>query len=242
MNLLVVNPNTSDAMTEDIRKTVERVRSPDTLVTVTALDFGPESLESFYDYTLSGFGLCRLMEQKRELYDGILIACYGDPGLYAAKEICNCPVLGIAETSIAMSCLLGSHFSILAASEKAVPMMENMISQYGMDSRSAGVFPLNMSVLDAEANREKTIERLIEAGERAVLSGAEVLILGCAGMTGFGAPVSQALKIPVLDPVELSFLTLEMMCRGGFRTSKTGLYKTPEKKNIKNKMLLVKNK
>lgn len=241
MNLLVVNPNTSQAMTEDIRKTVERVRSPDTSVTVTGLDFGPEALESFYDYTLSGFGLCRLLENEREKYDGVLVACYGDPGLYAAKEICEGPVLGIAETSMAMSTLLGSRFSILAASDKAVPMMDNMVSQYGMQDRFAGAFSLNMSVLDAESNRDETVSRLIEAGKKAVSKGAEVLILGCAGMTGFGRPVSQALGIPVMDPVETAFLTLEMMCEGGFKTSRKGLYKTPEYKKIKNEKLLTEN-
>lgn len=241
MNLLVINPNTSEAMTEDIRKTVERVRSPDTSVTVKGLDFGPEALESFYDYTLSSFGLCRLLKKEKQIYDGILVACYGDPGLYAAKEICNCPVLGIAETSIAMSFLLGSRFSILAASEKAVPMMENMVSQYGMNHRLAGVFPLDMSVLDAEANRGRTVDRLIEEGEKAVSKGAEVLILGCAGMTGFGEPVSRALGIPVMDPVETAFLALEMMCRGGYKTSRRGLYKAPEKKKIKNENLLTDN-
>lgn len=240
MNLLVVNPNTSEVMTEDIRKTVERVRSPDTSVTVTGLDFGPEALESFYDYTLSGFGLCRLLEKEKERYHGILIACYGDPGLYAAKEICNCPVLGIAEASIAMSLLMGSRFSILAASEKAAPMMENMVRQYGMENRFAGVFPLNMSVLEAESNQEEAVKRLIEKGQKAVSKGAEVLILGCAGMTGFGGPVSEALGIPVLDPVETGYLALEMMCRGGYKTSKKGLYQTPHKKNIKNATLLTK--
>ena len=140
-----------------------------------------------------------------------------------------------------MSFLLGSRFSILAASEKAVPMMENMVSQYGMDHRLAGVFPLNMSVLDAEANREETISRLIEEGKKAVAKGAEVLILGCAGMTGSGGPVSQALGIPVMDPVETSFLVLEMMCRGGYKTSKKGLYKTPEEKKIKRGHLLTEN-
>ena len=240
MKLLVINPNTSEAMTEDIRNTVNRVKRPDTTVTVTKLDFGPEGLESFYDYALSAFGLCRLLHKEKEHYDGVLVACYGDPGLYAAKEICQCPVLGIAETSIAMSLLMGGSFAVLAASEKAVPMMENMISQYGMKARSAGVFPLNMGVLDAEANRDETISRLIEKGRTAISKGAEVLILGCAGMTGFSEPVKKALGVPVIDPVEISFLTLEMMCRGGFGTSKIGLYKTPDQKNVKNIELLLK--
>lgn len=239
MNLLVVNPNTSDAMTEDIRRTVERIKYSETSVMVMGLDFGPESLESFYDYTLSGFGLCRLLEKGKDMYDGILIACYGDPGLYAAKEICTCPVIGIAEASMSASLLLGSRFSVLAASEKAVPMMENMIFQYGMQDRSAGVYSINMSVLNAETAKDETIGRLIKEGKKAISKGAEVLILGCAGMTGLGETVSRILEVPVIDPVETAFLTLEMICRGGLGISKKGLYKTPDEKKIQNKRLLI---
>lgn len=68
-----------------------------------------------------------------------------------------------------------------------------------------------MSVMDAEENSEKTIQRLIEQGREAIKRGAEVLILGCAGMTGYHEPVSKALGVPVLDPVEVTFLQLEML-------------------------------
>ena len=101
MKLLVVNPNTSDAMTEGIRETIDLVRMPGVEVEIAGVDFGPEALESFYDYTLAGFALCRYLENAKEKYDGVMIACFGDPGLYAVKEICQCPVLGIAETSMA---------------------------------------------------------------------------------------------------------------------------------------------
>lgn len=241
MRLLVMNPNTSAAMTEDIRVTVDKIRMPGVEVEVACPDFGPEALESFYDYSLASFGVCRFLENAKEKYDGVMIACFGDPGLYAIKELCQCPVLGIAETSMAVSLLLGSRFAILAASDKAVSMMENMVDQYGMGYRCAGVFPLSMSVLDAEENSDKTIQRLIEEGRKAMEHGAEVLILGCAGMTGYSEPVSKALGIPVLDPVEVTFLQLEMLCRGGYNTSEAGLYKTPDLKNIKNKKLLEDN-
>ena len=69
--------------------------------------------------------------------------------------------------------------------------MDNMVDQYGMEYRYAGVFPLSMSVMDAEENSEKTIQRLIEQGREAIKRGAEVLILGCAGMTGYHEPVSK---------------------------------------------------
>ncbi|MDR2181952.1 MAG: aspartate/glutamate racemase family protein [Treponema sp.] len=238
MKLLVINPNTSAGMTEDIRQTIERIKSPGVQVTVTSPDFGARSLESFYDYTLAGFAICRLLDTARGDYDGVLIACYGDPGLYAAKEICACPVLGIAEASISLSLLLGSRFAILAASEKAVPMMENMISQYDVRGRFAGVLPLGMSVLDAEKHKQQTIERLIEAGGKAAANGAEVLILGCAGMTGMKEAVAGALNVVVLDPVECSYQMLEMICRCGYKVSKRGLYAPPAVKEIVRKELL----
>ena len=228
MKLLVVNPNTSDAMTEGIRETIDLVRMPGVEVEIAGVDFGPETLESFYDYTLAGFALCRYLENAKEKYDGVMIACFGDPGLYAVKEICQCPVLGIAETSMAVALLLGSRFAILAASEKAVSMMDNMVDQYGMEYRY-------------EENSEKTIQRLIEQGREAIKRGAEVLILGCAGMTGYHEPVSKALGVPVLDPVEVTFLQLEMLARGKIETSKAGLYKAPDAKKMKNKRLLVNN-
>lgn len=239
MKLLVINPNTSTEMTEDIRITVDRIKSADVQVTVTSPDFGPRALESFFDYTLAGFGICRYLVHHRDEYDGVLIACYGDPGLYAVKEICDIPVLGIAETSIALSTLMGSRFAILAASEKAVPMMENMVSQYDMKARFAGVLPLKMSVLDAEKNKQQAINRLIEVGQVAVDRGAEVLILGCAGMTGMKDPVAEALGVPVLDPVECGYHMLEMMCRYGYKMSKKGLYNTPAPKDLENPGLLM---
>lgn len=240
MNLLIINPNTSEAMTNDIKRTIHRIKQQDTQVTVAFPDFGPEGLESFYDYALSAFGLCRLLEKEKTQYDGILIACFGDPGLYAAKEICDCPVFGIAEASMSAALLLGAKFAVLAASDKAVPMMENMIQQYGMKERCSGVFSLNMGVLEAEADEEEAVERLIEKGKTAIQNGAEVLILGCAGMTGYADLVKEQLDIPVIDPVEAAFLVLEAFCRAGYKVSKKGLYQTPDQKKIKNEDLFLK--
>jgi allantoin racemase len=237
MNLLIINPNTSKEMTEGIRDTVSQVAAQGTSFEVVSPDFGPQSLESFYDYGLAAFGIARLIKKHGD-YDGILIACYGDPGLYGVKELCVCPVIGIAEGSISISLLMGYKFGILAASEKAVPMMNNMVAQYGLVHRLAGVWALNMSVLDVEKNKEQAIDLLIKTGKKAVYAGAEVLILGCAGMTGMKERVEKTLGVPILDPVECGFRLLEMMVRGGMSTSKSGLYAAPAPKIVANSVLL----
>ena len=238
MKLLIINPNTCAEMTADILATAKASVSAGVQVDVVQPDFGPESLESFYDYGLAAFGVSRLLERAGE-YDGVLIACYGDPGLYAVKEKCGCPVLGIAEASISLSLLMGYKFGILTAANKPVPMMENMVAGYGQKERLAGVWPLDMSVLDVEANKDEAISRLMKVGKRALEAGAEVLILGCAGMTGMAKPVEEALGVPILDPVACGCKLLEMMTGAGYATSKVGLYATPAPKSIDRNDLLV---
>lgn len=238
MKLLVINPNTCEEMTDDIRYTIQKIVSANVVCEVVSPDFGPRSLESFYDYSLATFGIQRLLYKKESDYNGILIACFGDPGLFSYKEIANCPVLGIAESSISMSLLLGDKFAILGASNKAIPMMSNMVRQYGLDTRFAGAWALNMSVLDVESNKQEATKRLIATGQAAKEKGADVLILGCAGMTGLTTPVEEALQMPILDPVECGYRALEMMVFAGYKTAKSGLFSTPSAQQIVREELL----
>ena len=236
--LLIINPNTSKEMTLDIEKTINKCKSKNIDAFVQHPDFGPESLESFYDYSLATFGTIRFIEKEKENYDGILIACFGDPGLYAIKEMVNYPVIGIAEASISISNLLGQKFAILVALDKAVSLMKDMVRQYGMEDRCAAIEPLNISVLDIEKNKEQNIKKLIDVSKIAIEKGAEVLILGCAGMTGMHKEIERTLNIPVIDPVECGYKVLEMMVLSKFNISKKGLYMTPPKKQIEKSKLL----
>lgn len=236
--ILVINPNTSLEMTKDIKETIFKVKSLDIDVEINNPDFGPTSLESYYDYSLASFGCLRLMENIDTEYDGILIACFGDPGLYAMKEKMKGIVLGIAESSIMIANLLGQKFAILAALDKAVALMKDMVQQYGMNDRCATIEALNLNVEIIEKNKEESIRKLIMIGEKALSKGAEVLILGCAGMTGMKDKIEEKLGIPVLDPVECGYRVLEMLVKGEYKISKKGLYMSPPLKNIKNEHLL----
>ena len=238
MKLLIINPNTSEAMTEDIRRTILMVKNKEIDIEVIHSDFGAESLESFYDYTLASFGMIRCLKKHVKDYDGILIACFGDPGLYAIEEISDCPVVGIAEASMGIANLLGAKFSILAASEKASPMMDYLVTGYGMQARSAGTVAINMSVLDVEQNKEEAIEKLVNAGRIAKNRGAEVLILGCAGMTGISESVEKRLGIRVLDPVFIGYSVLEMLVAKNISVGKSGLLSTPKPKEVLKENLL----
>lgn len=239
--VLVVNPNTNIEMTQAIEKTTGSLLRPGMEATVIKAEGGFEALESFYDYSIAAVAVMSTLN-KIELndYDGVLIACFGDPGLYAFKESLSIPVVGIAEASIAMSLLLGASFSIITASDKAVPMMENMVAQYGQSQRCAGVFSTGASVLALEEDEEKTAALLLKVGQTAVEHGAEVLLLGCAGLTGYSSQLEKELSVAVIDPIVAGFKMLEAILTSGYTVSRRGLYQAPPSKPVTNMPFLVK--
>lgn len=223
---LVINPNTSAAMTEGIRATAARVFQAPWSCRVVNAPAGPESLESWRDYQLAGAAILPLIQEHPDA-DGVVVACFGDPGLYALKEIAPVPVVGLSESSISLALLLGGKFGILAAMDRAVSLMDSMVRTYGLEARYAGTVALNMRVLDLERDHAQTLEALAQAGSALASRGADVMLLGCAGLTGFTAEVMRRVPLAIVDPVEAGCRMLKTLVEAGLNTSRAGLYTRP---------------
>jgi allantoin racemase len=223
---LVINPNTSDSMTAEIEETAQRVFLPPWNCIVSAAPAGPESLESWSDYHLAGIAVLPLLEKHADV-DGIVLACFGDPGLYLLKESCSVPVVGIAEASMSLAVLLGARFGILAGMRRAVELMDSMVRTNGFESRYAGTVSLEMRVLDFDKDRSTTLKVLERASRQLRDTGAEVLLLGCAGLTAFVQDLQARVEMPVIDPVEAGCRMLQTLFATGLNTSHIGLYSKP---------------
>ena len=234
--ILVVNPNTSVSMTSGIAETARAVADPGTEVETIRPERGPESLESFYEYHLATVAVLEAVEPRAAEYDGVVVACYGDPGLYPLKEVLDVPVVGVAEASMATATLLGHGFSVLVALDRAVPMMENLARWYGLDDRLVSVEPTGLSVLELEEDEEYTLSVLAEVGEQALEKGAEVFVLGCSGMSGYEDALADQLDAPVIDPVADAVVTAEGLVRQGLTQSKRGLWASPPAKAMRGEL------
>jgi allantoin racemase len=222
----VINPNTSPAMTAGIRATAEQVFQPPWSCVVAHAPAGPESLESWRDYHLASVCILPLLSDYPEI-DGIVLACFGDPGLYVLKEAAPVPVVGIAEASMSLALLLGGKFGILAGMRRAVELMDSMVRTYGLEPRYAGSYPLDMRVLDFEEHRAETLDALEEAGRALRERGADVLLLGCAGLTSFARDIKARLGMTIVDPVEAGCRLLQTIVDSGLQTSHAGIYARP---------------
>jgi len=235
MRIFVVNPNTSESMTDHLRRELERVKRADTELTVVCSEYGPITIESAYDEALAQPAtLERVRQANEEGYDAVILACFSDPGLDAAKEISEIPVIGIEEATMHVAAMLGHKFSVTTSGRNRVPTRDLHVREHGLESRFASTLVLDMSVAEMDANPEKAKARILEVAREAVAeAGTEVIILGCAGLAGYAADVERELGVVVLDPSSVALKVAEALVDLGLRHSKMARFATPPEKEIK---------
>lgn len=235
MKILVINPNSSKSVTDHIRSELMRIKRVDTEVTVVNPDHGPVSIESAYDETLAAYHTMDLVKKANaEGYDAIVLACFSDPGLDAAKEISDIPVVGIEEATLHMAAMLGHRFSIMTGMRRRIPTREWHVKLRGVESSYASSPSLDMPVLEMDANPEKAKKRILELARKCVEEDrAEVIVLGCAGLAGYAEDIERELGAVVLDPTSVAFKVAEAMADLKLRHSKAGRFSKPPVKEIK---------
>jgi len=235
MKIKIINPNTCQEMTRSIEETARGCARPGTEIVAVSPKCGPISIEDYYDEALATVGVIEEVKTgMKEKFDGFIIACFGDPGLYASRELTESPVVGIAEASFLMACMLGYKFSILSSMDRFKAAKEELLSKYGLVDRCASIRCANVHVLDFEMDKEKAKDALFRAGKQAVEEDrAEVLCLGCAGMGGLDQELELALGVPVIDPVVAAVKMIEGIIDYGKKTSKVMTFQPPEPKEIR---------
>ncbi len=234
MKILVINPNTSQSMTDHIRHELERIKRPDTELTVVCPDKGPETIESAYDEAFAIPPTLELVKKaNQQRYHAVILACFSDPGLEAAKEISKVPVIGIEEATLHVAAMLGAKFSVLTPRQQRIASKREHVHIRGLDHFLASVRSLDLSVAETDSDPERTKKRVLEVSRQAVEDGAEVIVLGCAGMAGYAPELEAKLNIKVLDPAAVALKVAEAMADLGLTQSKIGLFATPPEKMFK---------
>jgi len=204
------------------------IKYQDTHLTVVHAEKAPHTLESFNDYALAVPEMLEWVRRaNKEKYDAIILACFSDPGLEAAREQSEILVMGIEETSFHIAAMLGHRFTIITPLARAVSHMYREARRFGMETALASVRALDLTEIDPAGNEEYVRSRILRVAQQAVEEdGAEVIILGCAGLVGYGRAIESKLGIVVIDPVTLAFKICESLAEIPLRHSKKGLYAT----------------
>src|SRR5437867_4542612 len=230
MKILVINPNSSEAVSSDLHEGARQViaeRGVDVGITTKG---GTRNIDSAFGDYLSGAFMIRTALEAVAVHtpDAVVLAGFGRVGIDAMKEALTIPVVSIAEASMALACVLGHRFTTLTMLQQFIPYQQDLVRYYGFESKSASVRAININVEECAINREKTLRDLTEQIQRVVTEDrAEVVILACAGLCGYDVELSRLAGIPVLDPVTVGVKVAESIVGLGVTHSKVRKFAHP---------------
>ena len=200
-DILVINPNSTVAVTEGIDAALEplRMAGGPAIECITLAD-GPPGIECQADVESVVQPICRAV--KGHHARAYVIACFSDPGLPLAREATPRPVFGIAECAMLNAMMRGERFGIIAILEASVPRHVRYVRALGLGSRFTASRPIGMGIAEL-TDEKKVMERMTAAGTwLRDEQGADVVIMGCAGMARYKGGLEDALGLPIVEPTQ----------------------------------------
>jgi allantoin racemase len=244
MRIVIVNPNTTPAMTETIAVAARQAASSSTEIVAVQPSSGPVSIEGVYDGALAVPGVIEeiLRAEASGCADAYIIACFDDTGLDAARSAAVAPVIGIGEAAFHVASLVSNRFAVITTLARSVSIIERNLTITGLAARCARVHATDIPVLaleDPASNARARISDMIEAAIRD--ERADGIVLGCAGMANLAADLSAAHRLPVIEGVSAATHLAETLVALRLTTSKFGLWASPLPKSYSGPLAHPKN-
>ncbi|MBE3087847.1 MAG: aspartate/glutamate racemase family protein [Chloroflexi bacterium] len=238
---VALSPNVETGASQQIKllyigggKSPQHCAEPFSIVETTGFDAGTiGGFEShFYQHLAARQVIRKAVEAEKKGYDAVVIGCFDDPGLWEARELVRIPVVGVGEACYHLASMLtAGRFSVLMALSRHEPRMAMMAHHYGVISRIASWRGLNVHFREMGDNAKTETAVLREARGAVEDDGAEVIVLGCTGLSVLAQRAQQQLGVPVLDPILVGLKVAELRAtlwrRFEISHSKSGSYAQP---------------
>ena len=206
--IIVINPNSTQAVTDGMDRAVDPLRMEGgPPIECVTLEEGPPGIETEEQAGAVVGPICELIRNRQHGASAFVIACYSDPGLHPGRAVTSKPVLGIAESAMLVAMTRDARFGVISILETSIPRHQRYVRVLGLESRSAGDRALGLAVTEL-SNEDRTFKRMASVGQQLRDDdGADVLIMGCAGMARYRSRLEEEVGLPVIDPTQAA-LTL----------------------------------
>jgi allantoin racemase len=201
--IYVINPNSTEAVTAAIDEALEPLRSDDgPEIECLTLAEGPPGIQTQRDVDGVIAPLLKRAAALENRAAAFVVACFSDPGLHSLREQSARPTFGIAECGVLTALSMAQRFGVIAILPASIPRHLRYYGAMGVIDRLAGELAINVGVVDL-ANEELTLSRMTECGRTLRdVHGADVVVMGCAGMTKYRPVLEGELGIPVVEPTQ----------------------------------------
>ena len=226
--ITVINPNTSGALTETITAAAQAVSGADVSVAGVHPAVGVPSVESHAEEALAAVGVLDQVRAHQADTDAYVVACFGDTGVHAAREVATCPVVGMTEAALQTACLVAHRFVVITMPPRTIAHSDRVVRELGLAHRCT-VVAVDVPVSDLVGGSTHLLDAFTEAARAAMATdGAEAVVLGCAGLADLVAPLSHALDVPVIDGVAAAVGIAAGLVAMGLNTSRANTFAAVE--------------
>lgn len=231
MRILLLNPNTTEAITQRLLAAAEAVAAPGTEVVPLTAPRGVPYIASRAEAQIGGAIALEMLAEQHDKADAAIIAAFGDPGLMGARELFDLPVVGMAEAAMLTACMLGQRFAIVTFARALGPWYAECVAMHGLEGRCAGIRMLDEGFADiAEVQKEKEAV-IVELARRAVVEDeADCVILAGAPLAGLAAKVAGRIPVPVVDQMGAALKQAEALVTLKPRKASAGCFRRPPAK------------
>lgn len=230
MRLLLLNPNTSESITDRIVEAAASVASASTTLIPLTARRGVPYIATRAEAVIGAQATLDLLAEHHALGDAAVIAAFGDPGLGGARELFSIPIVGLAEAGMLTACMLGRSFGIVTFSGTLEPWYRECVAWHGLGSRCAGIFALDEAFSEiGDVQREKE-DALVALAKTAVGAGADAIVLAGAPLAGLAVRVKLRISVPVVDCVGAAVKQAEALVALAPRKALVGTYRRPAAK------------
>jgi allantoin racemase len=230
MKILLLNPNMSQNMTDAMHTVALKAAATDTVIETATATTGFPYISSRAEAQIAGAIALDMIAQRINNIDAVIIAAFGDPGLRAARELFDIPVIGMAEAAMLSACMLGHRFSIVTFTPSMAPWYEESVALAGLQSRFASVRTPNVGFKSIDTVQDDMFETLKNLVALAVTQdGADVVILGGAPLAGLAHRIEGAAAV-LVDPISAAICQAQAMVKLAPKGAHAGSYARPPAK------------
>lgn len=231
MRILLINPNTTAAVTDLLVAAARPVAAAGTEIVPHTARMGLPYISSRAEAQLGGAHLLEILADRAGEADAAIVAAFGDPGLHAARELFELPVIGMSEAAMLTACMLGGRFGIVTFAAALGPWYEDCVAMHGLAGRCAGIRTLEGPFRAIAEVQEEKEGLLVALANRAVeQDGAEVVILAGAPLAGLAPRVADRIPVPLVDPIAAAVKQAEAVVSLAPRKARAGGFARPAPK------------
>ena len=214
MRILMINPNTSPSVTQRLESAARAVMSPGTSLEAVTAPTGVPYISTRSEALVGGLSVLEILAERHQEFDAAIVAAFGDPGLGAARELFDLPVVGLAEAGMLTACMLGGRFAIVTFAAALGPWYRECLAWHRLEDRCAGIHTLNDSFRSIDDVQEEKAEHLVELAHKLAASGdVDVIVLAGGPLAGLASQIRERISVPLVDCAEAAMCQAETLAR-----------------------------